>query len=113
MAEILHNKSMTQTSFIAVARTDGFAPDTAKLVEAGGRTILIAHSGGDYFAVANLCSHAEEPLLCGRVKRGWIACPAHGARFDLATGEVLGPPATEPIETFPLRIVEGMIEVAV
>jgi nitrite reductase/ring-hydroxylating ferredoxin subunit len=109
----LHNAHMTQPSFIAVARADEIAQESARMVEAGGRAILIVHSAGQFFAVENLCSHAHEPLACGRVKRGWIACPAHGARFDLETGEALGPPATDPISTFALRIADGMIEVAV
>jgi nitrite reductase/ring-hydroxylating ferredoxin subunit len=47
------------------------------------------------------------------MRLGWIACPAHGARFDLATGEALGPPANAPIRTFAVRVSDGMIEVEV
>ena len=94
-AKAAHQTGMTDLTFTAVARTDEIAPETAKEVEVGGRSILICHSDGRFFAVENLCSHAEEPLACGRLKRGWISCPAHGARFDLETGEPLNPPATE------------------
>jgi 3-phenylpropionate/trans-cinnamate dioxygenase ferredoxin subunit len=78
----------------------------------GERSILICHSKGAYFAVENKCSHADEPLECGRIRNGWISCPAHGARFDLANGEAMNPPAKDPIVTFALRIVDGFIEVA-
>jgi 3-phenylpropionate/trans-cinnamate dioxygenase ferredoxin component len=74
---------------------------------------LLCLDEGQVYAVENRCSHLEEPLACGRVKWGWIACPAHGTRFDLATGEPMNPPATEPIRTFPVRVVGEMIEVAV
>jgi len=107
-----HHRGMTEPTFIAVAKTDEIAPETVKAVEVGGRSILICHSDGRFFAVENLCSHAQEPLACGRLKRGWISCPAHGARFDLETGEPLNPPASEPIVTFPVRIVGDVIEVA-
>ena len=103
---------MTEPTFIPVAKTDEIAPETAKAVEVNGRSILICHSDGRFFAVENMCSHAQEPLACGRLKRGWISCPAHGARFDLETGEPLNPPASEPITIFALRIVEDVIEVA-
>jgi len=63
--------------------------------------------------VRNLCSHAHETLECGRMKSGWIACPVHGARFDLETGKPMNPPATTPIDTFPVRITGDMIEVEV
>lgn len=101
------------SAYTAVALEADVAPDTVKVVEVAGRSILIVHHGGRLFAVANQCSHAEQALTCGRVRWGWIACPAHGAKFDLETGEALSLPATEPIATFPLRVVEGRIEIAV
>ena len=103
---------MDDPIFTAVAGTADIPPDSVKLVEVGGRSILLVHNEDRIFAVENRCSHAEEPLACGRVKRGWIACPAHGARFDLETGEALGPPATDPIATFAVRISGDVIEVA-
>ena len=111
-AKAAHHRGMTEPAFIPVAKTDEIAPESAKVVEVDGRSILICHSDSRFFAVENLCSHAEEPLACGRLKRGWISCPAHGARFDLETGEPLNPPATEPLKTFALRIVGEVIEIA-
>lgn len=84
-----------------------------KAVTVDGVEVVLCLYDGQVFAIASRCSHAEEPLACGRIRNGWIACPAHGARFDLETGGVLGPPATEPIRIFPVRVIEGMIEVAV
>lgn len=103
---------MTEPTFTAVATTGEIAPETAKVIEVNGRSILVCHSDGRFFAVENLCSHAQEPLACGRLKRGWLSCPAHGARFDLETGEPLNPPATEPIATFAVRLIGDVIEVA-
>lgn len=104
---------MNQSKFIGVARKDEVPPGTAKVVEVGGRSILLCNADDRIFAVENLCSHAEQPLACGRIKYGWIACPVHGARFDLETGEPLNPPATKPISTFAVRINGETVEVAV
>ena len=101
------------TDFTPVAALADVPPDTTKAVIANGRPILIVHHDGNLFAVENRCSHADQPLDCGRVRWGWIACPAHGAKFDLATGEALSQPATEPIATFVVRTVGDTIEVAV
>ncbi|MET0250581.1 MAG: Rieske 2Fe-2S domain-containing protein [Novosphingobium sp.] len=103
---------MSETTFIAVARIDEVPQGTVKPVEAGGRAILLCHDDRIH-AIENRCSHAEQPLDCGRMRRGWISCPMHGARFDLATGEALKGPAVEPIDTFPVRIVGDTIEVCV
>ncbi len=73
---------------------------TSTVVTVGNRSILIVNHGDEFFAIENRCSHADQQLDCGRVRYGWIACPAHGAKFDLATGAALTLPATDPIATF-------------
>ena len=101
------------TAFVAVPAAASLADNAALAVTIGGRDLLVCRSGGEFFAVSNLCTHADEPLACGRIRNGWIACPAHGARFDLATGEVVGPPASRALPTFAVRVTRGVVEVAV
>jgi nitrite reductase/ring-hydroxylating ferredoxin subunit len=103
---------MSETQFIAVARTQDVPDGKVMAVEANGHAIMLCHFEGQIYALENMCSHAQEPLACGRMRAGWIACPAHGARFDLETGEPLTGPASEPIATYPIRIVGDSIEVA-
>jgi 3-phenylpropionate/trans-cinnamate dioxygenase ferredoxin subunit len=84
-----------------------------KPVELGGKKILVCHAGGKFFAISNICSHDNEKLECGRMSKSWIACPVHGARFELATGRAMNPPAKLPIATYEVRVVDDWIEVAV
>ncbi len=93
-------------------RADELAPESSRALDIQGRSILFCRSRDLYYAVDNRCSHADEELKCGMVRRGWVACPMHGARFDLATGRPMNPPATEPIATYAVRIEDGWIEVA-
>jgi 3-phenylpropionate/trans-cinnamate dioxygenase ferredoxin component len=95
---------MAEPVFLEVAHVADVPPDSVKAVAVNGLSVLLIHTGDGLYAIENRCSHAEEPLACGRVKYGWISCPAHGARFDLETGEPLNPPATAPVRTFPVRI---------
>lgn len=81
-------------------------------VDVVGKRVLICNAGGVLHAISNVCSHAEKPLERGRIGNGWIACPAHGARFELATGKALNLPATQPIATYPVRVSGDWIEVA-
>jgi 3-phenylpropionate/trans-cinnamate dioxygenase ferredoxin subunit len=78
-----------------------------------GKPLLLCNVNGQLHAIANVCSHNDKPLERGRLGNGWIACPTHGARFDLATGKPLCLPATQPIKTYELRVVEDWIEVLV
>ncbi len=52
---------------------------------------------GAFFALDNACSHEEGPLAEGEIEGHEVMCPWHGARFDVRTGEVLGPPAYEDL----------------
>lgn len=104
---------MTEKNFVAVASLADVPAGAKKLVDVGGTPVLLCNTQGRIFAVSNICSHAEEALDCGRMRSGWIACPVHGARFDLATGEPMNPPATQPIQTYEVRMDGDTIEVAV
>lgn len=103
---------MSETKFVPVATLDELPAGTKKLVDVDGQPILVCNTGGRIFAVTNICSHAAEALDCGRMRNGWIACPVHGARFDLETGDPLNPPATQPIKTYEVRITGDTVEVA-
>ena len=43
----------------------------------------------------------------GTPRRCTVACPRHGASFDLATGRALSLPAYLPARTFPVRVEDG------
>ena len=102
-----------QSSFSRVLNVSEVPPGTKKAVEVAGRSILICHSNDHLYAVSNICSHAQEKLECGRMSRGWISCPTHGARFELSTGRAMNAPAKQPIATYEIRVVEDWIEVRV
>jgi 3-phenylpropionate/trans-cinnamate dioxygenase ferredoxin subunit len=72
--------------------------------EVNGVSVLICRVKGEYYAVANRCSHASQPLASGKLDGYELVCPLHGARFDVRTGQQTAPPATRPIKTFPLRM---------
>jgi nitrite reductase/ring-hydroxylating ferredoxin subunit len=42
-----------------------------------------------------------------------IMCQCHGSRFDIATGAVINGPATEPLDLYEVRQVEGCIQIRV
>ena len=85
------------------------APDSALAVAIADLELAIVHSEGEFFAVADECSHAAIPLSEGDVGDGEIECYLHGSRFDLSTGRPLGLPATEPVAVFRCRVVDDEI----
>lgn len=87
-------------------------PEDGKLaVCLGGWNVLVVRTDDGFNAVNDRCTHQASRLSTGRVRRGAIMCPLHGARFEVATGRCVGG-AYADLRRFPLRIEDGRIEVA-
>ena len=62
-------------------------------------------SDGDIYACQRYCTHELFPLEFGRISGPCILrCTLHGSDFDLRTGAVLGPPASERLRTYPVAV---------
>ncbi len=89
---------------IAVAKLADVPEGTALRVVVDGIDVALVHTEGKVFAIDDVCSHAEVSLSEGEVEGCFIECWLHGSRFDLWTGEPVGPPATEPVPTYTARV---------
>jgi 3-phenylpropionate/trans-cinnamate dioxygenase ferredoxin component len=69
-----------------------------------GVELAVVRNGDDVYAIYDECSHAAIPLSEGEVEGCEIECWLHGSRFDLRTGKPSGPPATDPVPTYPVRV---------
>ena len=94
----------------AAARSD-LAEGEVIGVEVAGHSIALYDADGNVFATNNICTHAYACLSDGWLDGEVIECPLHAARFDIRNGKVLDPPATEDLKTYPVRIVDGEIQV--
>jgi 3-phenylpropionate/trans-cinnamate dioxygenase ferredoxin subunit len=77
---------------------------------AGSVQLGLARLGADYVAFEVWCTHAECPLTDGWLEGTAVRCACHGALFELPSGAVLEPPATEPLSVFETRLVDGRVE---
>ena len=73
-------------------------------VRLGRISIGVFRLGDRLVAVHDICSHEYALLSTGWQEDGTVECPLHQARFDLATGRCLGPPAERDLPVFELRI---------
>ena len=98
--------------FVKVATTEELGdPANGKLVEVAGRTVALFQVGGKYYAIEDTCTHVGGPLSEGFLEGNEVTCPWHGARFDVTTGEVKGPPARSHVQSFAVRVVGSDIEI--
>ena len=103
MSAPLPSTGPTNAPLRACALSD-LADDSALRVQLAGRPVCIARSGGEVFAISDVCSHADVALSEGDVSDGHIECWLHGSMFDLRTGKPTGLPATRPVPTFPVTV---------
>lgn len=97
--------------WINVARVDELPPGSRQVIEIDGARIIILNVDEQYFAIEDVCSHDGGELCAGLLEGDEIVCPRHGARFSIRTGAALTPPAYQPIATFPVRVLNGLIQV--
>jgi naphthalene 1,2-dioxygenase system ferredoxin subunit len=103
--------SANETGWVRAANRSDLAEGEPLGVEVAGRAIALYDIDGALFATDNICTHAYARLSDGWLDGGLIECPLHAARFDVRTGKVLDPPATEDLKTYPVRVVDGEIQV--
>lgn len=97
------------TDFAKVAQLSEI-PDSGKLlIELEDGLAVLFHVGGKVYCLDDVCTHDGGPLSDGKLEDHTIACPRHGAKFDIRTGKPLTMPATEPTQAHEVKIEDGWI----
>ena len=98
--------------FVTVAKVGEIPEGGIKVVRLDDQSVAIFHVGDGYYALEDVCTHDGGPLAEGVLEDHVIECPRHGARFDVATGAVLSPPAMAPVPRYDVRVSGDEIQVA-
>jgi nitrite reductase/ring-hydroxylating ferredoxin subunit len=104
---------MSDVKFQRVIAKEKLAEGQSCAIEIDGRSLIVCHTKDGWHALDNVCTHAYAKMSEGRLRGFRLICPLHGASFDCRTGAVLGAPAVQPLKTYPARVVEDHVEVAV
>jgi len=91
-------------SFVRACGVGDVASGSALRVELDEQDVAVVRNGDDWYAVVDECSHANIPLSEGEVEGCEIECWLHGSRFDLRTGKPTGPPASEPVAIYAVKV---------
>ncbi len=97
--------------FVSVATVDELKPGERMVVELGRHWVAIFNVEGTYYAIEDVCTHDDGPLAEGELKGCIIACPRHGATFDIRTGKVLSAPAMVDVKSYEVQIQGENIQV--
>ncbi len=98
-------------AFVRVAAVSEL-PDPGKtLVEVDGDLVALFHVAGRFHAIDDVCTHDGGPLVDGELADHTIACPRHGAKFDIRTGAALTMPAVRPTRSHEVKVEDGQVYV--
>jgi 3-phenylpropionate/trans-cinnamate dioxygenase ferredoxin subunit len=97
--------------FLAIAPAEDLPNGERMFVDIDEEKIVIFNIAGGYYAIADVCSHDDGPVGDGELSGYEITCPRHGASFDVRTGQVLSLPAIVDIPAYPVRLVDGQIQI--
>lgn len=97
--------------WIPVGPVATIAPGDYAQTEVDGVIVAVFNIEGKFYAIEDQCTHDGGGLAGGAVENCEVICPRHGARFSLATGAALSPPAYESVRTYATRVNAGILEV--
>lgn len=80
-------------------------------VEADGAPVLVARCDGALYGIGAICSHEHVRLKDGILAGCEIICPRHFSGFDIRTGVVTVPPATENLQAYDVAEADGGFDI--
>lgn len=87
-----------------IAKVSDLSEGQMVAVDTGTSEVLLLNVCGKYYAVDEACTHAQGLLSDGIIRGCEVECPWHGSRFNVKTGDVVGPPADENLARYEVRI---------
>jgi 3-phenylpropionate/trans-cinnamate dioxygenase ferredoxin subunit len=103
----------TKAEFLDIAPASDLPSGERLFIEVEGKSIVIVNIAGQFFAIADICTHDDGPLGDGDIEGFNIVCPRHGGEFDVRTGQAVQMPAVVDIPAYPVRVVDGMIQLGI
>jgi len=89
---------------LKVCEVSDVPPDSMHAVDVGEKRLMIVNVDGTLRALDRICTHEEADLSTGFLVGSVVTCPLHLSRFDVTSGLVENPPATEPLKMYGLKV---------
>jgi 3-phenylpropionate/trans-cinnamate dioxygenase ferredoxin subunit len=78
--------------FVKVGESSEIPIGKMKMFKIGEKEYLVANVNGNYYAIANRCTHANGDLSQSSLEGNVVTCPKHKSTFDVTTGKVISGP---------------------
>lgn len=98
--------------FVDVAGLDELPKNAMKPVEIFGHRIIVANTGKEIVAFAQICPHANGDFHQGLLRGRNVVCPIHAYIWNVRTGEPVEPANEDILRRYPVRVESGRVFVA-
>ena len=95
---------LSEEDFVKVSETMDIPPSHMIEIQVDGEKICLVNVEGKFYAIGSICTHEGGPLADGTLEGYEIECPWHGSKFDVRTGKVKNPPASEPEPRYEVKV---------
>lgn len=103
----------SECTYYAILPVEDLPNGERVFLEIDDKPIVLFNIGGYFYAIGDVCTHDGGPLGEGEIEGNEIVCPRHGARFDIRDGRAVTLPAVVDTPAYPVRVVDGQIEIGV
>ncbi|MCL4746705.1 MAG: non-heme iron oxygenase ferredoxin subunit [Burkholderiaceae bacterium] len=90
--------------WVRIAAASEVPDGDVKGVTVEGKALAVYRINGEVFVTTDVCTHAKACLSDGYLDGETIECPLHQGLFHVPSGKALGAPATEPLETYEVKL---------
>lgn len=97
-----------------IGALDDFVSGEARQIRVEKKVLAVIRIEDSVYVLSDRCSHEDFSLALGDVdpEKCEIECARHGAMFSLKTGEPMSFPATKPVATYEVKVINGRVEVS-
>lgn len=103
------NADESKIEYFEIAPASELPNGERLFIEIEGKSLAIFNIAGQFFSIADICSHDDGPVGEGDLEGFHVVCPRHGGEFDVRTGKAMQLPAVEDIPAYPIQIRDGII----
>ena len=105
--------SSRRATQIELCCTADVAPGTAIKVAQSGLELAVFNVDGEFYVTDDHCTHGPGSLSEGFIDGDVVECNFHQGQFNIRTGEVVLPPCTIPVKTYPTSVRDGKVVIEV
>jgi nitrite reductase/ring-hydroxylating ferredoxin subunit len=96
-------------SWVELCKVEDVPIGEVRRVAVANLAVAVYNLDGDFYVTDDACTHGPGQMSEGFVDGDVIECNFHQGRFNIKTGEVVGPPCMVPLRTYTVVVDDGRV----